>query len=115
MLLDCIFCKIINGEIPAQVVYEDEKMLAFKDINPVAPIHILLIPKKHIPTLLDLQPEDSDIVGHIIVTAQKLAREQGLGEKGYRLVANCKEEAGQTVFHIHFHLVGGRSFAWPPG
>lgn len=113
--MDCIFCKIINKEIPAQVVYEDELMLAFKDINPVAPVHILLIPKKHIPTLSDLQPEDSNIMGHIIYTAQKLAGELGLEEQGFRLVANCKEQAGQTVFHIHYHLLGGRLLDWPPG
>lgn len=113
--MDCIFCKIINKEIPAEVVYEDERILAFKDINPEAPTHILIIPKKHIPTLLDLQPEDSDIVGHIVLTANKLASEYGLAEQGYRLVSNCKEQAGQTVFHIHFHLLGGRPFAWPPG
>ncbi|MTI81482.1 MAG: histidine triad nucleotide-binding protein [Firmicutes bacterium] len=112
---DCIFCKIVNKELPAEIVYEDDHVLAFKDINPEAPTHILLIPKKHISTLLDLQPEDSDIMGHIIITAQKLAKDMGLEEKGFRLVSNCKEEAGQTVFHIHFHLLGGRAFKWPPG
>ncbi|MEG6614837.1 histidine triad nucleotide-binding protein [Peptococcaceae bacterium 1198_IL3148] len=113
--MDCIFCKIINKEIPSEVVYQDERILAFKDINPEAPTHILIIPKKHIPTLLDLQPEDSDIIGHIVLTANKLASQYGLAEQGYRLVSNCKEQAGQTVFHIHFHLLGGRPFAWPPG
>jgi histidine triad (HIT) family protein len=113
--VDCIFCKIISKEIPSEVVYEDERILAFKDINPAAPTHILIIPKKHIPTLLDLQPEDSDIIGHIVLTANKLASQYGLEEQGYRLVSNCKENAGQTVFHIHFHLLGGRPFGWPPG
>lgn len=113
--MDCIFCKIISKEIPSEVVYEDERILAFKDINPAAPTHILIIPKKHIPTLLDLQPEDSDIIGHIVLTANKLASQYGLEEQGYRLVSNCKENAGQTVFHIHFHLLGGRPFGWPPG
>lgn len=113
--MDCIFCKIINKEIPAQIVYEDEQILAFKDINPVAPEHILLIPKKHISTLSDLQPEDSNLMGHIVYTAQKLAGELGLAEKGFRLVSNCKEDGGQTVFHIHFHLLGGRFLDWPPG
>ncbi len=115
MLSDCIFCKIINKEIPAEVIYEDEKVLAFKDINPAAPHHVLIIPKKHIATLFDLQPEDQDVLGRIVLTAQKLAKELGLQEKGFRLVSNCKEEAGQTVFHIHFHLLGGRKFNWPPG
>lgn len=112
---DCIFCKIINKEIPANILYEDDLVLAFKDINPVAPTHILIIPKKHIATLVDVTPEDAGIMGHIVLTAKKLASEQGLDEKGFRLVSNCKEEGGQTVYHIHFHLVGGRSFAWPPG
>ncbi|WP_031513253.1 histidine triad nucleotide-binding protein [Desulfofalx alkaliphila] len=112
---DCLFCKIINKEIPADVVYEDELVLAFKDINPVAPTHILIIPKKHIPTLADLQPEDAEVMGHIVLTAKELAAKQGLDENGYRLVSNCKDDGGQTVFHIHFHLVGGRYFAWPPG
>lgn len=113
--MDCIFCKIINKEIPSEVVYEDERILAFKDINPAAPTHILIIPKKHIPTLLDLQPEDSDVIGHIVLTANRLASQYGLEEQGFRLVSNCKENAGQTVFHIHFHLLGGRHFCWPPG
>ncbi|MBM7855714.1 histidine triad (HIT) family protein [Desulfohalotomaculum tongense] len=114
-MADCIFCKIVNKEIPAEVIYEDDRIMAFKDINPVAPTHVLLIPKKHISTLLDLQAGDGGIMGHIVVTAQKLAKDLGLEEKGFRLVSNCKEEAGQTVFHIHFHLLGGRPFEWPPG
>ncbi|MCD5407411.1 MAG: histidine triad nucleotide-binding protein [Desulfotomaculum sp.] len=112
---ECIFCKIINKEIPAEIIYEDEQVMAFKDVNPVAPVHILLIPKKHIATLFDLTTEDSDVIGQLVLTAKKLAVKLGLEEKGFRLVANCKEDGGQTVFHIHFHLVGERFFAWPPG
>ena len=112
---DCIFCKIANKEIPAEIIYEDEDLLAFKDINPVAPTHILLIPKKHVSTLLDLTDEDSEIIGRIVLLSKKLAIELGLEEKGFRLVSNCKENGGQTVYHIHFHLLGGRAFTWPPG
>lgn len=111
---DCLFCKIIGGEIPAQAVYQDDKVFAFKDIAPVAPVHVLIIPKKHISSLEELTAEDADLMGHIVLTAAKLAKELGL-EKGYRLVSNCKEEGGQTVFHIHFHLIGGREMQWPPG
>ncbi len=112
---DCLFCKIINKEIPSEVVYEDEKVLAFKDINPVAPHHILIIPKKHIATTFDLQAEDAALIGHMVITAQKIAKDLGLGENGFRLVNNCLKDGGQTVFHIHFHLLGGRYFDWPPG
>lgn len=112
---DCIFCKIVRGEIPASVVYEDEDMLAFKDINPQAPVHVLLIPKKHMPTFFDLEPGDEAILGRIQAAAARVARELGLEESGFRLVANCLEGAGQVVFHIHYHLLGGRELAWPPG
>ncbi|GAB6180063.1 HIT domain-containing protein [Desulfotomaculum defluvii] len=111
---ECIFCKIIAGEIPSQVVYQDEKVFAFKDIAPAAPIHILIIPKKHISSLNDLGVEDAALMGHIVGTAAKLAKEFGL-DKGYRLVSNCGEDGGQTVYHIHFHLLGGRQMHWPPG
>lgn len=114
MVQDCLFCKIVAGEIPSQVVYQDEKVYAFKDIAPVAPVHVLIVPKKHISSLEDLGPEDADIMGHIVLTAAKLARELGLA-RGYRVVANCQEEGGQTVYHVHFHLIGGRSMQWPPG
>ncbi|SHF48624.1 histidine triad (HIT) family protein [Desulforamulus putei DSM 12395] len=114
MVQNCLFCKIIAGEIPSQVVYEDDRVFAFKDIAPVAPVHVLLIPKKHISSLEDLSPEDAEIMGHIVVTAAKLAKELGL-QKGYRVVSNCKEEGGQTVYHVHFHLIGGRKMQWPPG
>jgi len=115
LVQDCLFCKIIAREIPSQVVYEDDRVLAFKDINPVAPVHILIIPKKHISTLVDLKPDDAEVIGHIFLTATKLAAELGLADKGFRVVSNCKEEGGQTVYHIHFHLIGGRQMQWPPG
>ncbi|AEG59417.1 histidine triad nucleotide-binding protein [Desulforamulus ruminis] len=112
---DCLFCKIISKEIPAEIVYEDDRTLAFKDIRPAAPAHILVIPKKHIPTLVDLQAEDVELMGHIVLTASRLADKLGVSEEGFRLVSNCKEAGGQTVFHIHFHLIGGRQMQWPPG
>lgn len=111
---DCLFCKIINGDIPSEKVYEDDEILAFKDINPVADVHVLLIPKKHISMLNDLDAEDAKVMGGITYRASELARELGV-EKGYRLVANNGASAGQSVFHIHFHLLGGRNFSWPPG
>ncbi|MCS7200196.1 MAG: histidine triad nucleotide-binding protein [Caldimicrobium sp.] len=113
--MSCVFCRIINKEIPAKIVYEDEKVLAFHDINPQAPFHILVIPKKHISTLLDLDESDKEILGHIYITINKIAKELGFAEKGFRVVTNCKEEAGQTVFHVHFHVLAGRVMDWPPG
>ena len=104
---DCIFCKIINKEIPSKIVYEDDDILAFEDINPLAKIHILLSPKKHIETAADLQEEDAAVIGKIYLTAKKIAEEKGMAEDGYRIVNNCKEFGGQEVFHIHFHLLGG--------
>ena len=104
---DCIFCKIINKEIPSKIVYEDDDILAFEDINPLAKVHILLIPKKHIETAADLQEEDAAVIGKIFLTAKKIAEEEGMDEDGYRIVNNCKEYGGQEVFHIHFHLLGG--------
>ncbi|MEG2405814.1 MAG: histidine triad nucleotide-binding protein, partial [Clostridiales bacterium] len=106
-LEDCIFCKIINREIPSKIVYEDENILAFEDVNPLAKVHILLIPKKHISTLADMKEEDKGVIGEIHWVAAKIAEEKGLSEKGYRIVNNCKEYGGQEVFHIHFHLLGG--------
>jgi histidine triad (HIT) family protein len=111
----CLFCRIANGEINAKRVYEDETMLAFEDINPQAPTHVLLIPRKHIASLDDLGDGDEAIVGALVGRAALIARNLGLDAGGYRLVANCGEAAGQTVFHIHFHLLGGRNFGWPPG
>jgi histidine triad (HIT) family protein len=114
-MVDCIFCKIAKGEIPADIVYEDERVLAFRDINPKAPTHILIIPKTHIPTLIDIENGDASLIGHLHIVATRLARDEGLGERGFRLVLNCKKDAGQEVFHIHLHLLGGREFGWPPG
>ncbi|HIW14247.1 MAG TPA: histidine triad nucleotide-binding protein [Firmicutes bacterium] len=111
---DCIFCKIANGEIPSNKVYEDDKILAFKDLDPQAPVHILLIPKTHIAGADEITEENSDIVAHIFCVASRLAKEMNL-DRGYRIVTNCGEEGGQSVRHLHFHLLGGRSMAWPPG
>jgi histidine triad (HIT) family protein len=114
-MTDCLFCKFVNGEIEPDKVYEDDHVLAFRDINPQAPTHILVIPKKHISTLNDLQAEDEALVGKLYLAAQKIAVDEGIAEDGYRTVMNCNELAGQTVFHIHLHLLGGRGMAWPPG
>jgi len=113
--MSCIFCRIVNKELPAKIVYEDDKVLAFHDINPQAPYHILVIPKKHISTLLELTEEDKDLIGHIYLVMNKLAQELGVAERGYRVVVNCNREAGQTVFHVHFHFLAGREMHWPPG
>lgn len=104
----CIFCKIAGKEIPAQVVYEDDEILAFKDINPMAPVHILLIPKKHISDITEAQPEDAIMIGKLHLAAIKIARDLGIEQDGFRLVNNCKANGGQEVFHLHFHLLGGR-------
>lgn len=112
---DCIFCRIVAGEIPADVVYQDDVCLAFSDINPGAPTHILIIPKEHIATLNDLTPEHESTVGHILLVAKKIAGQRGVDASGYRVVANCNSDGGQAVFHIHFHLLGGRKLSWPPG
>jgi histidine triad (HIT) family protein len=112
---ECIFCKIINRELPAEIVYEDEQILAFKDVNPVAPVHLLLIPKKHISGISDLKEEDAGIMGRMQVLAANLAAEMGLVQDGFRLVCNCGRDAGQLVMHIHYHLLSGREFQWPPG
>ncbi len=110
---DCLFCKIASGEIPSKKVYEDDSVFAFSDISPQAPVHILIIPKQHISTLDDISENNSALMGKIVHTASKLAKDNNL--EGYRLVANCNEIAGQSVFHIHFHLLGGRPMRWPPG
>ena len=112
---DCLFCRIIARAIPGQIVFEDDDLLVFKDINPQAPLHVLIIPKKHIATLNDLTPADDALVGAMLRRAAALANEHGYGERGYRTVFNCNREAGQTVFHIHLHVLAGRSLAWPPG
>lgn len=112
---DCLFCKIINGDVPSTKVYEDDKVFVFKDIAPAAPIHYLLIPKEHISSALELNSDNSAIVGYIYEIAGKIARDEGFADKGFRIVNNCGEQAGQTVFHLHFHLLAGRELAWPAG
>lgn len=111
---ETLFTKIINREIPADIVYEDDQSLAFRDINPQAPVHLLIIPKKAIATINDLADEDRELVGHLFLVAKKLARDMGFDEDGYRVVMNCNEQAGQTVFHIHLHLLAGKPLGWPP-
>lgn len=113
--MDCLFCKIVSREIPADIVYEDDEVLAFKDIDPQAPTHMLVIPKRHIATLNDIEERDLSLVGRLPQTAAKLAKEQGFADEGYRVVMNCNENGGQTVYHIHMHLMGGRRFTWPAG
>ena len=113
--MDCLFCKIIAGEIPSTKVYEDEQVYAFLDIDPQAPTHIILIPKEHISSANALTDANAAVVGHIFAVAAKLAKEQGFAEKGYRIVNNCGEDGGQTVGHLHFHLLAGRNLGWPPG
>lgn len=108
---DCLFCKIIKGEMPSAKVYEDETVYAFKDINPIAPVHVLIIPKKHIAKLEDVNEENSGVIAHIYEVVPKIAKELGL-TNGFRVASNCGEDAGQTVFHIHFHLLGGRKLGW---
>ena len=104
---DCLFCKIVNKEIPSTIVYEDEEILAFRDINPVTPVHVLVIPKKHISSLAELTPEDEAIVGKIYMVINKIAKQEGILEKGFRVIVNCGEDGGQEVKHLHFHLLGG--------
>jgi histidine triad (HIT) family protein len=111
----CLFCKIIAGEIPGAIVYQDDTLVAFKDINPQAPLHVLIVPRRHVPSLDDLTPEDDALVGSMLRRAAALARDHGYHERGYRTVFNTNREAGQTVFHIHLHLLAGRSLTWPPG
>lgn len=115
MASDCIFCKIVAGEIPADIVYEDEQVLAFRDIAPQAPTHILIIPRKHIASINEAEPEDQAVLGKLLLSARHLAQAEGLSDAGYRLVINTGEHGGQTVFHIHLHLLGGRALNWPPG
>ncbi len=112
---DCLFCKIIKGEIPSKKVYEDDYVYAFWDISPTAPVHILVIPKEHISTLNDIDEKNSSVLCKIYEAIPKIAKEQGIAENGYRVISNCNAAAGQTVFHIHFHLIGGRELAWPAG
>lgn len=114
-MAECLFCRIVARQVPAAVVFEDDRLLAFNDINPQAPMHLLVIPRRHIATLNDLAPEDNELVGQMVRRAASLASEHGHAERGYRTVFNCNAEAGQTVFHIHLHVMGGRRLTWPPG
>ena len=112
---DCLFCKIVNGDINADVVFESENIIAFNDINPQAPTHILIIPKRHIPTINDLIESDCDNLGQLFLVAASIAKKNNFSNEGYRVVINCNSAAGQTVFHLHLHLLGGRALMWPPG
>ena len=114
-MTDCLFCRIVEGDIPAALVHQDESLVAFKDLNPQAPLHVLIVPKRHIATLNDLEPGDDALVGSMFRSAASIAREHGYSERGYRAVFNCNREAGQSVFHIHLHLLAGRGLMWPPG
>ncbi|MDR3333673.1 MAG: histidine triad nucleotide-binding protein [Treponema sp.] len=112
---NCIFCKIVSGAIPAKRIYEDDELLAFHDVSPQAPVHFLVIPRRHIRNIMELAPEDVALVGHLLHKAQELAAKLGCAEKGARFVINCKSDGGQTVDHLHIHVLGGRPLAWPPG
>ncbi len=112
---DCLFCKIRDGQIPAEIVHTDDHCLAFRDINPAAPVHVLLIPRKHIATLNDIGPDQAATMGALFEAAGKVAEKLGVAESGYRVVVNCNADAGQEVFHLHLHILGGRRMSWPPG
>ena len=114
-MADCLFCRIATGQIPASIVYQDDRLMAFQDLNPQAPLHVLIIPRRHIATLNDLTAGDDSLVGEMIRRAAAIAQEHGYADRGYRTVFNCNREAGQSVFHVHLHLLAGRSMAWPPG
>ena len=113
--MGCIFCAIADGKAPADVVYRDDHVVAFRDLHPMAPRHVLVIPRRHITHLLEVGPEDRESLGYLLSMIPTIAREVGLDGPGFRLVSNCKEDAGQSVWHLHFHLMGGRRFSWPPG
>ncbi len=114
-MTDCLFCKIRDGEIPSDKVYEDDDVLAFRDVNPQAPTHVLVIPKKHISTVNDLEEADRAVAGQLMLAAKQIAADEGIAEDGYRLVMSCNKGGGQDVFHIHLHVLGGRQMTWPPG
>ncbi|HZV82982.1 MAG TPA: histidine triad nucleotide-binding protein [Geobacteraceae bacterium] len=114
-MMSCLFCKIVSGEIPAKIVYQDDRLVAIEDVNPAAPLHLLLIPRKHIANVLELDEVDDQLVGHLFRIAAGIARERGIAEEGFRVVTNTNGAAGQSVFHIHFHLLAGRHLNWPPG
>ena len=113
--MSCLFCKIVTGEIPAAIVLDDVDIMAFRDVNPVAPTHLLVIPKQHIATINDTNPKDEKLLGKMVLAAQRLARQEGFSDAGYRLVVNVNANGGQTVSHIHLHVLGGRQMTWPPG
>jgi histidine triad (HIT) family protein len=112
---DCLFCKIVEGKVPSKLVHQDGDVVAFEDIDPQAPVHLLVVPRKHIPTLNDLAPEDDELVGRMFRVAAALAKERGIADRGWRAAINVNRDAHQLVFHVHLHLLGGRSFGWPPG
>ncbi|MCF6235988.1 MAG: histidine triad nucleotide-binding protein [Gammaproteobacteria bacterium] len=112
---NCLFCKMVAGDIKPDVVYEDDSVLAFRDLNPQAPVHILVIPKKHISTINDMSHDDELLIGKLYMAAKKITKQEGISEDGYRAVINCNKDGGQAVYHIHLHLLGGRSMVWPPG
>jgi histidine triad (HIT) family protein len=112
---NCLFCKIINGEIPVKKVYENEHILAFRDIDPKAPVHILVIPKKHIRSVNELKSSDKNLAGELLLSAKKIAKDEGIDSKGFRIIFNTNDDGGQTVYHIHMHIMGGRQMQWPPG
>ena len=112
---ECLFCKIVLGDVPADIVHEDDQVLALRDINPRAPIHILIIPKQHLESLASVADENRDLMGHMMLTTKKIARDEGLSQSGYRTVLNIGADGGQTVDHLHLHLLGGRALRWPPG
>lgn len=112
---NCIFCRIVERAIPSRIVHEDDQTVAFEDVNPQAPVHILIIPRRHIASLKELNATDAPLLGHLMLTSARIAKQKGLAESGYRLVANTGEDGGQTVFHLHLHLLGGRPMTWPPG
>ncbi len=114
-MTDCLFCKIVTGEMSTDFVYEDDEFVAFRDINPQAPTHVLVIPRRHIETLNDLEPVDGDVAGKLMLAAKTIAAQEGIAEDGYRVVINCNAGGGQAVYHIHLHLLGGRQMKWPPG
>ncbi len=109
--MDCVFCKIVAGEVPSNIIYQDERLIAFPDINPLAPTHLLIVPKKHIPSLIELSEAETSLVGDMVRTANQLAKREGIAESGYRLVINCGRQGGQWVFHLHMHLLGGRQLS----
>ena len=115
MMTDCLFCKMVSGEIQPDVVFEDDDVLAFRDVNPQAPVHVLVIPKSHIATTNELTPEHAVLIGKMVLAARQIAADEGVAEPGYRMVMNCNPEAGQSVYHIHLHMLGGRPMGWPPG